>query len=172
MTVMLAMGCGGGSLGGGGGAGGGGVGGGGTGGQTTDASADATPAALAALCDPPLGERLAVPTVAAMQDALRHSWVLCSPIGLFRHAQAGITIGPDDRWSYLLWSVDHLEAQHGLDNEGSVEYLATGDAIDQVNFVSDLNLTIIAAPPIFSDSPRMLVINNEGVETYTYAQVP
>jgi hypothetical protein len=33
-------------------------------------------------------------------------------------------------------------------------------------------LTIIAGPPVISDVPRVMLIDNEGVESYTYAAVP
>jgi hypothetical protein len=41
-----------------------------------------------------------------------------------------------------------------------------------VSFVSDMGFTIFTLPATFSNGPRQFTINNEGVETYTYAAVP
>jgi hypothetical protein len=66
-----------------------------------------------------------------------------------------------------------LVPETGLENKGHLEYLDTsaqnGGPFFQVNFVSDLEATIIAAPTIFSDVPRFMLINNNDVDQYTYA---
>jgi len=139
-------------------------------------SIDITPAAVEALCQPPLGEKLPVDTIQAMKDTIRRSWALCSGQGIFAHAQAGITIGGDDRWAFLVWSGDHLVATTGLDNEGTVEYIDTsamnGRPTIQVNFVNSYGWMFPVAPPTISDVPRMMVMTTMVVEPITYVAVP
>jgi hypothetical protein len=146
--------------------------GGGSGGSTVPAISVSM---AEALCARPAGVRLVVASVDAMKSVLHGAWVLCPGPGLFHQPQAGIVIDASDRYAFLAWSGDNLVAQRGLDNEGTVEYLDTstlnGRRTIQVNFVSDLAVSIDAAPPVISDHPRIMLINNEGVETYTYAAI-
>jgi hypothetical protein len=122
----------------------------------------------ASACDRPTGDRLAVSTVGQMQQTIRGTWQLCSTVGLYHEAQAGIFIGNDDRYVFLELVGGKLVPKTGLENKGHLEYLGSL----QVNFVTDLAGSIDASPPIFSDDPRQLLINNEGVETYVYGRVP
>ena len=132
------------------------------------------PAATAALCQQPLGERLAVNTIADMRAILLGDWALCSGPGIFSHAQAGISINPNDRWAYTVWSGDQLTALTGLDNEGSIEYIDTSEANGrptiQVNFVNDAGWTAITNP-IISDQPRMMVIASDPAASTIYLPV-
>jgi len=142
----------------------------------TDGGAPATdvPAWASALCAPSLGERLWVQSPDDMRTTLTGQWVLCSPDGLFGQPQAGVAIGADDRWRMLAWSAGTLTLQPGLEHAGAMEYLdATqgGQVLVQVNFVGDIGGTIISIP-VVSDTPRMLLIDNNGVVTYRYAKVP
>jgi hypothetical protein len=141
------------------------------GGGTTDsglpAGTIAQPAGASA-CARPTGDRLPVSSVPQMQQTIRGTWQLCSDVGLYHQAQAGIFIGDDDRYVFLDLVGGKLVPKTGLENKGHLEYL---DNL-QVNFVTDLSGFIDASPPIFSDDPRQLIINNEGVETYTYGRVP
>lgn len=133
-----------------------------------------TPAWADVLCAPPLGERLWVQSPDDMRTTLTGQWVLCSADGLFAQSQAGVEIGADDRWRLLAWSAGQLAVQPGLDHAGAMEYLdATqgGQVLVQVNFVGDIGGTIVSIP-VVSDSPRQLLINNNGVVTYLYARVP
>jgi hypothetical protein len=125
----------------------------------------------ASACDRPNGDRLRRSSLAELQQALRVTWQLCSHVGLFPQPQAGMFIGLDDRYVFLELVGGKLVAKTGLQNKGHLEYPEYD--ISQVNFVSDMeDTTITAAPPILSDDPRQLIINNEGVEIYTYAAVP
>jgi hypothetical protein len=127
----------------------------------------AQPSGLSA-CERPTGDRLSPATLPDLQQTIRGTWQLCSMVGLFDRPQAGIFIGDDDRYVFLDLVGGKLVPQSGLENKGQLTYLGTS----QVNFTSDMGGTIIAAPPIFSDDPRQLLINNEGVEMYTYGRVP
>jgi hypothetical protein len=122
------------------------------------------PAATAALCQQPLGERLAVNTIADMRAILLGSWALCSGPGIFSHAQAGISIKANDRWAYMVWSGDQLTALTGAENEGAIEYIDTsemnGRPTIQVDFVNDAGWTAMTSP-ILSDRPRMMVIASD-----------
>jgi hypothetical protein len=117
-------------------------------------------------------------SVAVACAALPGVWVQCSDpaVTLFHRPQAGIMIGSDQRFTLLTWATSgELVPEQGAENEGSLEYLDNGQfagqELIQVDFVSDLGLTIIALPPVVTTAPRMLFIDNEGVETYTYAGV-
>jgi hypothetical protein len=123
----------------------------------------------ASMCDRPTGDRLRPSSFAELQQTIRGTWVLCSNVGLFHQPQAGMLIGDDDRYVFLELVGGQLVPKAGLQNKGHLEYLDPSGST-QVNFVSDMGTTIIAAPPIFSDDPRQLIINNEGVEMYTYAR--
>jgi hypothetical protein len=139
----------------------------GTGGSTQPGGASA--------CDQPTGDPLRPASIAALQQTIRGTWQLCSNVGLFHQPQSGMFIGPDDRYVFLELVGGKLVPKTGLENKGHLEYIDTslenGPGAMQVNFVSDLDLTTIAGPPIFSDVPRQLIINIQGIETYTYAAV-
>jgi hypothetical protein len=137
-----------------------------------------TPAIAADLCSRAFGERLTVSSIADMRYRLSRVWVLCSDPSVtpFHVPEVGISIS-NDRYAFLAWSAQgRLVQLRGAQNEGSLQYddlgLVAGQEDIQVSFVSDLGLTIIAAPPILSVDPRFLYINNEGVEIYTYVQAP
>jgi hypothetical protein len=118
----------------------------------------------------PVGAQFYPASRDAQMAAMRGTWVLCSQLGLFRRPQAGIYIGPDDRWVFLeRRDGGALVPLTGLENKGRVEAAPGTDR--QVNFVSDLGGTIIASPPVFNDAPRLLEIDNNGVDLYTYALV-
>jgi hypothetical protein len=108
-------------------------------------------------------------TIAGMRAALVRRWVLCSAEGLIhRSDEDGVEITADDHYSMLTRdpTTAQLVAAHGVDFEGTVEYLQVGDHI-QVNFHSDLLWTIISGP-VISANPTMLIINNNGVVEYRY----
>ena len=108
-------------------------------------------------------------TIAGMRTALVRRWVRCSAEGLIhRSDEDGVEITTDDRYSMLTRdpTTNQLVARHGVDFEGSVEYLQVGEHI-QVNFNSDLLWTIISGP-VISTNPTMLIINNNGVVEYRY----
>lgn len=135
-----------------------------------------TPDEAAALCAPALGQKLPTGTIAEMKAALPGAWVLCSAQGIFTRPQAGIYIGPNDRWALMTWSGEQLVVQRGLDYEGSLEYIDTsemnGRPTIQVNFVNEYAWTFIAAPPTFSDEPRMMVLTTNVVSPMRYAAGP
>lgn len=135
-----------------------------------------TPAEAAALCALALGQKLPVGTIAEMKATLPGAWVLCSEQGIFSRAQAGLYMGTNDRWALMAWSGEHLVVQRGLDYEGSLEYIDTsemnGRPTIQVNFVNEYSWTFIAAPPTFSDEPRMMVFTTNVVAPMIYAAVP
>ena len=128
----------------------------------------------ASMCDQPTGDRLRPSSTADLQQIVRGTWLLCSNVGLFDQPQAGIYVGPDDRYVFLELVGGQLVAKSGLQNKGHVEYSDLSDLNGPdsfgLSFVSDMNLTIVSAA-IISDSPRQILINNEGVEMYTYAAV-
>jgi hypothetical protein len=128
----------------------------------------------ASMCDQPTGDRLRPSSIADLQQIVRGTWTLCTMVGLFDQPQAGITIGPDDRYVFLDLVGGQLVPKSGLQNKGHVEYEDTSDlngpSSFALSFVSDMNFTIVSAA-IISDSPRQLLINNEGVEMYTYAAI-
>jgi hypothetical protein len=149
----------------------------GAGGSSFIAGADGiTQPGSAPFCDRPTGDRLRPSSLSDTQQIIRGTWLLCSNVGLFHQAQAGMYIGADDSWVFLELVGGQLVPKQGLANKGHLEYLDSssfnGPGFNvQVNYVSDMGYTIIGAPPIFSDDPRLMLINNEGVETYTYAAV-
>jgi hypothetical protein len=144
------------------------------GGMVVTGAGGATQSGGASTCDRPAGDRFRPSSLAELQQTIRGTWVLCSNVGLFDQPQAGILIGDDDQYVLLDLVGGRLVRRTGLQNKGHLEYLdASGSGSGfsaQVDFVSDMGLTIIAAPPVFSDDPRLLFINNEGVEMYTYAR--
>jgi len=144
-----------------------------TGAGGAGAAGGVTQTSGASTCDQPAGGPIRFATLAELQQTVRGTWQLCSNVGLFHQPQAGIFIGPDDRYVFLDLVGGQLVRKTGLLNQGHVEYkdlsAQNGPGFFAVSFVSDLDTTIFASPPIFSDSPRQIIINNEGVETYVYA---
>lgn len=143
-----------------------------------------TQASATGECDRPAGNRLMFSSFAEMQKTIRGTWQLCTDVGLFHQPQHGMYIGPDDRYVFLDLVGGKLVPKTGLENEGHLEYFdpfqvyfvsAVHSNPSAVNVIAspmyDGETYIIAAPPIFSDDPRFLFINNEGVETYRYGAV-
>jgi hypothetical protein len=142
----------------------------------------------ASICDRPAGDRFRPSSLAELQQTIRGTWLLCSDVGLFDEPQAGILIGDDDTYVLLELIGGQLKPKAGLENEGHLEYYpddSSGSASvfnAHVNFVNGMGFTITAAPPIFSDDPRLLLIYNSavsvggsvkgtgGVEIYTYGR--
>jgi len=148
-----------------------GAGGAASGADAGPTSSGTSPAAVAAQCQIPPGDRLQLDSIGAMRAALQRTWAHCSDPGLFHRPQDGMVIDANDRFAFLAWSNGNLVRLAGLDNEGTVQYLDTsamnGRPTIQVNFVSDLGNTIISRP-VVSNVPRTLIIDNMGIETYTY----
>jgi len=135
-----------------------------------------SPDQAAALCARPLGERLPLTDVNQVRTLIQRPWVLCSPTGFWGIPQAGMVIDPDDRIALLQWSGGQLVSESGLDHEGTASYGMSrgsdGTVHVDVVFTSDLGGANGASPPIFSDDPRVLIVNDSGIVTYTYAAVP
>src|SRR5262245_18279381 len=49
----------------------------------------------------PTGDRYLPSSQQALEAAVRGTWLLCSPVGLFRRPQDGIFISPDDKYVLL-----------------------------------------------------------------------
>jgi hypothetical protein len=140
------------------------------------AGSSATPALVAQLCAPPLGERLWVQGPAAMRDTLAGTWVLCSAKGIFEKPHAGLQIESDDRWRMQAWSGDTLVPIAGLEHAGMMNYLdasQAGQVLVQVDFVGDHGWTVISIP-VISDVPRKMLFSNDGTAAndYVYARAP
>jgi hypothetical protein len=118
-------------------------------------------------CDSTGGDVWKPSNTAEQMMAFQGTWLLCSDLGLFRTPQAGVYIGPDHKYVFLEKRNGRLVLKSGLDNKGRLEFWG-----DQVNFVSDLERWIFVSPPLFTDDPRILTINNGGVERYKYWRVP
>ena len=78
-------------------------------------------------------------------------------------------ITADDRYSMLTRdpATNQVTVRHGVFYDGSLEYLQVAPNRVQVNFISDLQSTVISSP-VITMSPEILIINNNGVAQYWY----
>jgi len=123
----------------------------------------------ASACQMGTGAALPILTLDQAKQEVARVWILCSPLGLFRHPQAGVEVRATGDLAFLAWDEDdRLRRQRGMENEGHWTAIDTsamnGRPLFQITYE---HLGFVYSFLRVTDT-GMLLIDNNGVEQYQY----